>query len=152
MPTPETFVTTSEDETFALAQKVAAGLKPGTFVLLYGDLGSGKTAFVRGLAAGLGADPAEVSSPTFVLMQHYRGRMPITHVDLYRLDSAAAIDDLGLEELVGGGVLAVEWAERLPHAMQESVRVRIEDLGADRRRITIEQGTRNSKPGTYSDR
>ena len=137
MPTPETRITTSEDETFALGQQLAATLQPGTFVLLHGDLGAGKTAFVRGLAAGLGADPAEVSSPTFVLIQHYRGRLPLTHVDLYRLDSAAAVDDLGLEELVGNGVLAVEWAERLPRPLEGSVTVRIEDLGGDRRRVTV---------------
>lgn len=137
MATPETVITRSEEETCALGQKLASTLNPGTFVVLHGDLGAGKTAFVRGLAAGLGADPAEVSSPTFVLIQHYRGRMPLTHVDLYRLDSAAAVDDLGLEELVGDGVLAVEWAERLPRRIEGSVTVRIEDLGGETRRITI---------------
>ena len=137
MTTVEAFVTRSEQETAAAGEKLAATLMPGTFVLLYGDLGAGKTAFVRGLASGLGADPADVSSPTFVLVQHYRGRLPLTHVDLYRLDSAAAIDDLGLEELVGTGVLAVEWAERLPRQIPGSVAVRIEDLGGDARRITV---------------
>jgi len=139
MATPETVVTRSEQETFALGQNLAAALQPGNFVLLHGDLGAGKTAFVRGLAAGLGADPADVSSPTFVLVQHYRGRVPLTHVDLYRLDSAAAVDDLGVEELVGTGVLAVEWADRLPRPIEGSVTVKIEDLGGDTRRITIER-------------
>ena len=68
-------------------------------MLLHGDLGAGKTAFVRGMAAGLGADPDDVSSPTFVLIQHYKGRTPLVHVDLYRLESGAAVDDLGLEEM-----------------------------------------------------
>jgi tRNA threonylcarbamoyladenosine biosynthesis protein TsaE len=139
----ETFRTQSEAETSALAQQVAATLAPGTFVLLFGDLGAGKTAFVRGLAAGLGANPDDVSSPTFVIMQHYKGRVPLTHVDLYRLDTAAAVDDLGLEELVSGGVLAVEWAERLPRSIGECVSVRIEDAGGDDRRITIERTPRN---------
>ena len=139
MASPETFVTTSEQETFELAEKLARTLPPGTFVLLHGDLGAGKTAFVRGLAAGLGLDPTEVSSPTFVLIQHYRGPVPLTHVDLYRLDSAAAVDDLGLEELVAGGVLAIEWAERLPRPIDGSVTVKIEDAGADTRRITISE-------------
>ena len=85
-------------------------LQPGTFVLLHGDLGAGKTAFVRGMAAGLGANPDDVSSPTFVLIQHYKGRMPLVHVDLYRLESGAAIDDLGLEEMASGAVVAIEWA------------------------------------------
>ena len=136
----ETFVTHSEQETFALAEKLARTLTTGTFVLLYGDLGAGKTAFVRGLAAGLGLDADDVTSPTFVLVQHYKGATPLTHVDLYRLDSSAAVDDLGLEELVGEGVLAVEWAERLPRPIEGSVEVRIEDAGGDDRRITIEKG------------
>jgi tRNA A37 threonylcarbamoyladenosine biosynthesis protein TsaE len=71
-------------------------------------------------------------------MQHYRGRVPLTHVDLYRINGAAAVDDLGLEELAVQGVVAVEWAERLPRAIDGSVTVSIEDLGGDRRRITIE--------------
>ncbi|HKY21497.1 MAG TPA: tRNA (adenosine(37)-N6)-threonylcarbamoyltransferase complex ATPase subunit type 1 TsaE [Vicinamibacterales bacterium] len=137
MASPETFVTTSEQETFALAEKLVRTLQPGTFVLLHGDLGAGKTAFVRGLASGLGLDPAEVSSPTFVLIQHYRGAVPLTHVDLYRLDNAAAVDDLGLEELAAGGVLAVEWAERLPRAIDGSVSVHIEDAGGNTRYIQI---------------
>ena len=138
MAPPEVFVSGSEQETFALGQRLAATLAPGSFVLLHGDLGAGKTAFVRGLAAGLGAEPTEVSSPTFVLIQHYRGRLPLTHVDLYRLDSGPAVDDLGLEELASEGVVAIEWAERLPRPLAGSVTVKIEDLGGDQRRITIE--------------
>jgi tRNA threonylcarbamoyladenosine biosynthesis protein TsaE len=135
---PQTVVTRSEQETFALAERLARGLKPGSFVLLHGDLGAGKTAFVRGLAAGLGVDPEAVTSPTFVLIQHYRGPTPLIHADLYRLESAAAVDDLGLEEIGCGGVVAVEWAERMPRVPEGSVSVRIEDAGGDSRRITIE--------------
>jgi tRNA threonylcarbamoyladenosine biosynthesis protein TsaE len=141
MASPDTFTTHSERDTFALGETVAATVQPGTFVLLHGDLGAGKTAFVRGLAAGLGANPDDVSSPTFVLIQHYDGRMPLVHVDLYRLESASAVDDLGLEELASGAVVAIEWADRLPRPLEGSVHVRIEDLGSDRRRITIEPGT-----------
>jgi tRNA threonylcarbamoyladenosine biosynthesis protein TsaE len=137
MASPEVFTTSSEQETFALGQELAAALQPGTFVLLKGDLGAGKTAFVRGMAAGLGANPDDVSSPTFVLVQHYRGRLPLVHADLYRLDSAAAIDDLGLEELADGAVVAVEWAERLPQSPEGSIVVRIEDVGGDNRTIAI---------------
>lgn len=140
MASPEIVSTNSELETFALGEKIAGTLEPGTFVLLHGDLGAGKTAFVRGVAAGLGANPDDVSSPTFVLIQHYKGRTPLVHVDLYRLDSGAAVDDLGLEELASGAVVAIEWAERLPRAVDGSVTVKIEDLGADRRRIVIEKG------------
>jgi tRNA threonylcarbamoyladenosine biosynthesis protein TsaE len=137
MASPEIYITTSEQETSALGEKLARTLKPGTYILLHGDLGTGKTAFVRGLASGLGIDPAEVSSPTFVLVQQYRGVLPLTHVDLYRLDSAAAVEDLGIEELVERGVLAVEWAERLPRPVDGSVIVKIEDAGGDTRRITL---------------
>jgi len=138
MGRPEIVITQSEDETFALGKRLAERLQPGTFVLLHGDLGAGKTAFVRGMAAGLGADPGEVSSPTFVLVQHYKGRVPLTHVDLYRLDSGTAVDDLGLEEMASGAVVAIEWAERLPQPFEESVTVKIEDLGGDTRRIVLD--------------
>jgi tRNA threonylcarbamoyladenosine biosynthesis protein TsaE len=112
-------------------------LKPGAFVLLHGDLGAGKTVFVRGLAAGLGADAEIVTSPTFVLIQQYKGRTPLIHADLYRLESQAAVDDLGLEELGNGAVVAVEWAERMPRMPEDSITVTIEDAGGDSRRITI---------------
>lgn len=132
-----TFLTHSEAETVDLAKRLAATLKPGSTILLYGDLGAGKTVFVRGLAAGLGIDAASVTSPTFVLLQEYHGPLPLLHADLYRLDHAAAIDDLGLEELGAGGVTAIEWAERLPRSPQDAISVRIEDAGGDNRRITI---------------
>ena len=137
MASPELVTTTSEEETFALGKTLAETLQPGTFVLLHGDLGAGKTAFVRGMASGLGANPDDVSSPTFVLIQHYKGRVPLTHVDLYRLDSAAAVDDLGLEEMASGGVVAIEWAERLPQSPDGAVTVKIDHVGGDTRRIAI---------------
>ena len=139
MASPETHTTLSEQDTFALGEAVGTTLQRGTFVLLHGDLGAGKTAFVRGIAAGLGANPEDVSSPTFVLIQHYKGRIPLVHVDLYRLDTGAAVDDLGLEELANGAVVAIEWAERLPRRLEGSVTVKIDDLGSDSRRITIER-------------
>ena len=136
----QTFLTRSEQETVALAHRIAAGLKPGAVILLYGDLGAGKTAFVRGVARALGIDPEEVTSPTFVLIQEYRGgSMTLYHVDLYRLDSKFAIEELGLEELAAeGGLVAIEWADRLPRPLGGAVKVAIEDAGGDLRRITIE--------------
>src|SRR5918995_4815895 len=107
-------VTTSEAETAAVARDLAASLSPGDVLLLSGDLGAGKTAFVRGLAEGLGIDPGEVSSPTFTLLHEYRGgRLTLYHADLYRLDHTGT-EDLGLEEAgASDGVLAIEWPERL---------------------------------------
>jgi tRNA threonylcarbamoyladenosine biosynthesis protein TsaE len=131
-------ITHSEAETLAVAEQLGRTLKAGAFVLLHGGLGTGKTVFVRGLAAGLGADAAAVTSPTFVLVQHYSGSIPLIHADLYRLDTAAAVDDLGLEELGSGAVVAVEWAERMSRVPEDSVTVKIEDAGRDSRRITIE--------------
>ena len=131
-------VTHSEEETAAVARDLAADLKPGDIVLLSGELGAGKTAFVRGLAAGLGIDPEEVSSPTFTLVHEYRGgRLTLYHADLYRLEKAAT-EDLGLEEMgVAGGVLAMEWPDRLTHGMPAALAVNIEIVDDTTRRITV---------------
>lgn len=132
--------TTSEEETAAAGERLAAALGPGDVVLLYGELGAGKTAFVRGLARGLGAPERDVSSPTFTLVQEYAGRVPLYHVDLYRLEPKE-VEDLGLEELVSGdGVVAIEWAERWHGRPDDAIEVRLEHAGEDRRRIT----TRNA--------
>ena len=133
-----THVTHSEDETIALARQLAQELRPGDVVLLAGHLGAGKTAFVRGLAQGLGIDPGEVSSPTFTLVHEYRGgRLTLYHADLYRLERAAT-DDLGLEEMgVKDGVLAVEWADRLTHTMPGATDVQIQLVDDTTRRIVI---------------
>ena len=131
-------VSESEQETADLGASMARSLEPGSVVLLEGELGAGKTAFVRGLAVGLGAPEDEVSSPTFTLIQEYRGRVPFLHADLYRISGAEA-EDLGLDELGGDGVVAIEWAEKLARRPAGAVEVRIEDLGGDRRRITIVQ-------------
>lgn len=136
--TPRAIVSSSEQETASFAAAFAAGLPPNTVVLLRGDLGAGKTAFVRGMAIGLGLDPDEVSSPTFTLVQEYRGaRGTLYHVDLYRLEGGEA-DDLGLDELASsGGVVAIEWADKLPEPIPGAVEVSIADLGGDLREIRI---------------
>jgi len=137
----EIITTSSEEETAAAGERFAARLKPGDVVLLYGDLGAGKTAFVRGLAKGLGASPDAVSSPTFTLIQEYRGRVTLQHVDLYRL-KPSEVEGLGLDELTDGtGVVAVEWAERWTAAPVESWVVRMHHEGDDRRGIVIEEST-----------
>ena len=125
MPT-KTIVTSSEAETTAIGRELASGLSAGSVVLLFGDLGAGKTAFVRGLAEGLGIPAEEVSSPTFTIMQEYRGgRLPLYHVDLYRLDDPREVEDLGLDEIADGAVLAIEWAEKLRDVQNGAIGVRI---------------------------
>jgi tRNA threonylcarbamoyladenosine biosynthesis protein TsaE len=137
----ETHTSTSELQTRAVAAALASRLRPGDVLLLHGDLGTGKTAFVRGLAAGLGMDPDEVTSPTFTLVHEYRGgRLPIVHVDLYRL-GGTDFDEIGLDEgLAHAGVVAIEWAERLTWAGTDAIRVQISDRGGDRREIVISAG------------
>jgi tRNA threonylcarbamoyladenosine biosynthesis protein TsaE len=131
-------ITESEDETAEIARTLGATLTPGTVLLLSGQLGAGKTAFVRGLAAGLGIDPEEVSSPTFTLVHEYRGgRLPLYHADLYRLERTAA-EDLGLEEKrVLDGVLAIEWPDRLTHDFPGATTITIEMVDETTRRIVF---------------
>jgi len=131
-------ITASESETERAGEDLGRRLASGDVVLLYGDLGAGKTAFVRGLATGLGIDPDDVSSPTFTLVQEYRGRLPLFHVDLYRL-APGEVDDLGLDALAAGGVLAIEWAERMPREDPGAIHVRLEHAGEDQRRIEVTQ-------------
>jgi tRNA threonylcarbamoyladenosine biosynthesis protein TsaE len=134
--------TAGEEETVAAGERFARTLTSGAVVLLYGQLGAGKTAFVRGLAAGLGAAADEVSSPTFTIIQEYAGRAAtLYHVDLYRLEPAE-VDDLGLDELVAGeGIVAIEWADRWRGRSADAIDVTIEDRGGDRRLIRIAWGS-----------
>jgi tRNA threonylcarbamoyladenosine biosynthesis protein TsaE len=129
-------VTSSEAETRAVAARLAATLAAGSVVLLRGDLGAGKTAFVRGLAEGLGINPDQVTSPTFTLVHEYHGgRLPLVHVDLYRLESAE-LDEIGLDQdLAERGVVAIEWADRLTHRPAGAVEIEIVDRGEDQRLI-----------------
>lgn len=149
-------VTRSAAETFAAGFDLAGALEPGDVVLVSGNLGAGKTVLARGLAAGLGVDPDDVRSPTFTLVNPYRGRCPVYHVDLYRIDKAADLDELGLEEILGGdGVAIVEWAERLgPWRPRRCVAITIEDRGGNERALVVED--RRTGPagsgGDYSTR
>jgi tRNA threonylcarbamoyladenosine biosynthesis protein TsaE len=135
-----TVTTQSEDDTAALGRELAATLSAGDVLLLYGDLGAGKTAFVRGLAEGLGVDRSEVSSPTFTLIQEYRGgRLTLFHVDLYRIDDPREFDELGLDEIAEEGVLTIEWAEKLPARLKPSryATVKITHGEGDQRQIEL---------------
>lgn len=129
--------TRSAEETFELARKMAAGFEGTEVVLLVGELGAGKTVFAKGIASGAGvADPARVSSPSFTLVNIHQGRFPVYHIDLYRLEREAEIADLGWEDMLGHGVVVVEWAEKLTFPV-DGIVVRIESGGDDERRITI---------------
>ena len=130
----------NEAETEAIGAHLAAVLAPGSVVAYEGGLGMGKTAFTRGLAAGLGYR-GRVTSPTFTIVNEYEGgRLPLFHFDMYRLNSADDLFDIGWEDyLARGGVCAVEWSENVADALPEdTVRVRIAREGDTGRCITIE--------------
>jgi tRNA threonylcarbamoyladenosine biosynthesis protein TsaE len=132
--------TSSPDETRALATALGSQLGPGDLVLLVGDLGSGKTTFAQGLAKGLGVE-VPVTSPTFTLVQQYLGRVPVAHVDVFRLERMQELHDLGIEELVDGpGVTIVEWGDVVKQVLPQTyVLIRIEqDDTEDARAVTID--------------
>ena len=133
------FLTKSESETEALGAKLAAVLPNGSVVAMYGDLGAGKTAFVRGMARGMGLN-CRVSSPTFTIVNEYLGERELIHFDMYRLSSADELFDIGWEDyLARGAVCAVEWSEKVEDAFYgDEMRVTIEKLDDTRRKITIE--------------
>ena len=135
------YTTHSEKETEDLGAKFAEKLPAGAVIALYGDLGCGKTAFVRGMARGMGLD-AVVSSPTFTIVNEYDGARPLFHFDMYRLGSADELFDIGWEDYLGrGGVCAVEWSENVPGAFEgDEIDVRFEKTGDNDRKITIEGG------------
>ena len=135
------FITNSPQETERVGAALGAALQPGSILAYEGDLGAGKTAFTRGLARGLGATE-QVTSPTYTIVNEYlSGRVPLFHFDMYRLHSADDLWDIGWEDyLERGGICAVEWSENVREALENPVIVRIEKLGEDARRITIEGG------------
>ncbi|HWC01454.1 MAG TPA: tRNA (adenosine(37)-N6)-threonylcarbamoyltransferase complex ATPase subunit type 1 TsaE [Methylomirabilota bacterium] len=138
----------SPEATRALAAGIGRRAAPGMVVALSGDLGAGKTCFIQGLASGLGiAGP--VTSPTFVLIAEYTGRLPLYHVDLYRTESLGEIRALGLEEMLdGGGITAIEWAEKAePLLPSRTVRVRIRGAGDEPRTVEID-----GAPADWMDR
>ena len=135
------YITTSPEETEAVAFALAQGLSAGTIIAYTGDLGAGKTAFTRGLARGLGCKEI-VTSPTYTIVNEYLGgRIPLFHFDMYRLRSSDDLFDIGWDDYLDrGGICAVEWSENVADAMENAIVVTIEKLGEDARRITIEGG------------
>ena len=135
------FITHNPSETEEVGKTLARQLQPGTVIAYRGDLGAGKTAFTRGLAAGLGCREA-VTSPTYTIVNEYiTGRLPLFHFDMYRLTSAEDLWDIGWEDYMDrGGVCAVEWSENVSAAMAGATTGTFEKLGENTRRITLEGG------------
>ncbi len=131
------FVTHSEEETELLARKMAKVLFPGAFIALNGELGAGKTAFVRALAQGMGID--RVSSPSFVIVQEYDALLPLFHFDVYRLSDSGELYDIGFADYQArGGVICMEWPERVADVLpEERLDVWIEGSGEQERKITF---------------
>jgi tRNA threonylcarbamoyladenosine biosynthesis protein TsaE len=140
----EHFITNSEAETLDVARCIGKSLGAGTVVALSGELGAGKTVFAQGIAESLEVRE-QITSPTFTLINEYRGRLPLFHMDLYRLDSTGEIEDIGIVDyLYGDGVCVIEWAEKLGKLMPENaVAVSLSPKGKGCREIRIE---RNDNP------
>ena len=137
---PDKVTTTSAAETEAVGEGLGRRLRTGDLVLLTGELGAGKTTFVRGVARGAGS-AASVASPTFQLVRVYPGRVQLAHVDLYRVEHTAELADLGLEELADQGAVVVEWGDRLQ--VPGSALIEIAHLGGDRRLIRTRRDLRH---------
>jgi tRNA threonylcarbamoyladenosine biosynthesis protein TsaE len=134
-----TVVCKTAEATRELAAEIARRAGPGTVLALSGDLGAGKTCFIQGLAAGLSV-AGPVTSPTFIMIAEYTGRLPLYHVDLYRTASLGEIRGLGLDELIDGtGVTAIEWAEKAePLLPSRAIRIHIQGAGDEPRTVEIE--------------
>ena len=138
MKAEERIESRSPDETRGIGERLAARLGAGDVVACIGELGAGKTCFIQGLARGLGVT-SEVTSPTFVLVNQYRGRLPVYHLDAYRTVSLTELASIGVEEMLyGDGVTVVEWADKLlPLLPPRTITVAIAGLGDEPRQITI---------------
>lgn len=134
-----TYITNNVNETEELGAKFAKNLPGGTVIAMYGDLGAGKTAFVRGMAKGMGLE-CRVTSPTFTIVNEYLGDRELIHFDMYRLGSADELFDIGWEDYLSrGAVCAVEWSENVEDAFTgDEISLTIEKIDDDKRKITIE--------------
>jgi len=133
-------ITRSVEDTRALGQDIGRRLQSNTVITLTGDLGSGKTVFVQGLAKGLGVpNRYYVTSPTYTLINEYPGRFRLFHVDLYRLDHVEELKEIGIDEIVNGeGVVAVEWADKLPgNLLTDYINLQFEIVGEESRKILL---------------
>ena len=136
----KTFISNSVEETMSLGRKLGEKIKKGSIVALIGDLGSGKTVFTKGIAQGLGVKNARyVNSPTFVIIKEYKGRIPLYHFDLYRLDHYSSFDTMNYEEyFYGSGVTVIEWADKVRKLLPKKyIEVRLKVTGEQARKIQI---------------
>ena len=147
-------LTSNHKDTLALGQRLSSYLRPGDIILLYGDLGAGKTALAQGICQGLGVTREYIRSPTFTLVNEYIGRLPVYHIDLYRLDTFSEIEALGLEEyLFSKGVSIIEWAEKLSQGsnqnlglgIDERIEIHITIKGENHRTFKIELINQNER-------
>ncbi len=132
--------TSAPEETEAAGEELGRRLRKGDLVLLKGEIGAGKTTFVRGMARGAGSSAA-VASPTFQLVRIYPGRLQLAHVDLYRIEHSTELADVGIDELADAGAVVVEWGDRIE--VPDAALIEIEHLGGDRRRIRTERDLRH---------
>ncbi len=134
----KTLETHDLSETTILGERLGALLEPGSVVALIGEMGSGKTYFTKGIARALGIEPAEVASPTFTLLNVHEGRLPLCHLDFYRLERVEEVEELGLEAWYDEGVIVIEWADRIPEALPpDRLEVRISSLSPTHRRFEL---------------
>ena len=143
-----TYTSGSAEETAGIGAGLARNLKKGDIVALIGDLGAGKTVLTKGIARGLGVrDVQYVNSPTFVMIKEYKGRLPLYHFDLYRLDHSTALDAMNYDEyFYGDGVSVVEWADKIVRLLPpRHIRVKLAVIGENRRRLEISKVSRNQK-------
>lgn len=133
-----TFETKSAEETVELGKRIGSVLSKGSIIGFFGDLGSGKTIMIKGVAQGLGVKEL-VKSPSFVVVTEYQGRLPVYHIDLYRISKPNELPEVGFEQyLYGDGVCLIEWAERAERLLPKDViKVQIEIIGQNQRKVTI---------------
>jgi tRNA threonylcarbamoyladenosine biosynthesis protein TsaE len=151
MPFPREFVTDSDDATIALGRRLAAEVRAPLVILLLGDMGAGKTTFSKGLISGLGvAKEEDVASPTFTLVHQYGPEPLVYHVDLYRIEPGRDLETLGLDDVWDYGqkaVILIEWGEKATGLFRgPRWELHFEDLGGDRRRISLSESTSESTP------
>lgn len=133
-------ITNNPKETMSAGERLAKKLERGDVVALFGDLGSGKTTFTKGIGKGLGIkDARHINSPTFVLIKEYLGKIPLYHIDLYRLDDIKDIEDIAIEEYIyGNGVTVIEWAEKIKGLLpKKCIYAKLKVKGENKREIQI---------------